>query len=38
VRKLIEFFCQNLRRYVAGQPLLNLVDQRRGYPIPIQHG
>jgi D-3-phosphoglycerate dehydrogenase len=34
VRKLIEFFCENLRRYQAGQPLLNLVDQRRGYPIP----
>jgi D-3-phosphoglycerate dehydrogenase len=33
VRKLIEFFCENLRRYVAGQPLVNLVDQKRGYPI-----
>jgi D-3-phosphoglycerate dehydrogenase len=36
VRKLIEFFCENLRRYIAGQPLLNLVDQRRGYPVPVK--
>src|SRR5262245_13043293 len=36
VRKLIEFFCENLRRYVAGRPLLNLVDQRRGYPVPVK--
>jgi D-3-phosphoglycerate dehydrogenase len=34
VRKLIELFCENLRRYVAGQPLLNLVDQTKGYPVP----
>jgi phosphoglycerate dehydrogenase-like enzyme len=36
VRKLVEFFCENLRRYVAGRPLLNLVDQRRGYPVPAK--
>jgi len=24
-------FCENLRRYLAGQPLLNLVDKKRGY-------
>jgi D-3-phosphoglycerate dehydrogenase len=35
VRKLIEFFCENLRRYQAAQPLLNLVDQRKGYPVPV---
>ena len=35
MRKLIEFFCENLRRYQAGQPLLNLVDQRKGYPVPV---
>jgi D-3-phosphoglycerate dehydrogenase len=35
VRKLIEFFCENLRRYVAGQPLVNLVDQKKGYPVPV---
>lgn len=26
--------CENLRRYFAGQPLLNLVDKRLGYPTP----
>jgi phosphoglycerate dehydrogenase-like enzyme len=24
-------FCENIRRYVAGLPLLNVVDKRRGY-------
>jgi hypothetical protein len=24
-------FAQNLRRYLAGEPLLNLVDKARGY-------
>jgi len=33
-RKMTEFFCDNLRRYLAGEPLLNVVDQKRGYPIP----
>jgi hypothetical protein len=27
----VPFFCENLRRYIAGQPLLNLVDKRKGY-------
>ena len=26
--------CDNLRRYVAGQKLLNLVDKTLGYPTP----
>lgn len=26
--------CENLRRYLRGQPLLNLVDKRLGYPTP----
>jgi phosphoglycerate dehydrogenase-like enzyme len=26
--------CENLRRYLAGQPLLNLVDKRLGFPTP----
>lgn len=31
--------CQNLRRYFAGQPLINLVDKRLGYPTPAaRHG
>ena len=27
-----EFFCENLRRYLAGKPLVNLVDKRLGFP------
>src|SRR3972149_5358216 len=27
----VELFCGNLRRYLAGQPLRNVVDVRRGY-------
>jgi phosphoglycerate dehydrogenase-like enzyme len=26
--------CENLRRYLAGRPLINLVDKRLGYPTP----
>jgi phosphoglycerate dehydrogenase-like enzyme len=26
-----ELFCDNLRRYIAGQPLRNRVDPARGY-------
>ena len=33
-RNMTEFFCDNLRRYLAGQPLMNVVDQKRGYPVP----
>jgi phosphoglycerate dehydrogenase-like enzyme len=29
--RLVDQFCENLRRYVAGQPLLNVCDPRRGY-------
>lgn len=29
-----ELVCENLRRYLAGRPLLNLVDKRLGYPTP----
>jgi phosphoglycerate dehydrogenase-like enzyme len=28
---LADLFCDNLRRYLAGAPLRNLVDKRRGY-------
>ena len=31
---LVKFFCENMRRYKAGEPLQNLVDQQRGYPVP----
>ena len=27
---MTDFFCDNLRRYLAGQPLANLVDKRLG--------
>lgn len=28
------FFCENLRRYLAGRPLCNVVDKRLGFPVP----
>ncbi len=34
VRDTTEFFCQNLKRYLAGKPLRNLVDKRLGFPTP----
>ena len=27
----VELFCENLRRYAAGEPLLNVVDPAAGY-------
>ena len=27
----LEVFCENLRRYLAGQPLMNMIDRARGY-------
>jgi D-3-phosphoglycerate dehydrogenase len=30
---MTNFFCENLRRYLAGQPLLNVVDKRLGFPV-----
>jgi D-3-phosphoglycerate dehydrogenase len=27
------FFCENLRRYLRGEPLLNLVDKKLGFPL-----
>lgn len=29
--RLTNLFCENLRRYLAGGPLLNVVDKQRGY-------
>ena len=29
-----DLVCENLRRYFAGRPLINLVDKRLGYPSP----
>jgi glyoxylate/hydroxypyruvate reductase A len=30
-RQIVELFCDNLRRYLAGRPLRNVYDARRGY-------
>ncbi len=30
---MTDFFCENLRRYFSGQPLLNVVDKQLGFPI-----
>ncbi|MFO0898695.1 MAG: D-2-hydroxyacid dehydrogenase [Pirellulales bacterium] len=32
--QMTDFFCENLRRYQAGEPLRNLVDKRLGFPKP----
>ncbi|HEY4312252.1 MAG TPA: D-2-hydroxyacid dehydrogenase [Pirellulales bacterium] len=32
---MTNFFCGNLARWHAGQPLANLVDKRLGYPMPV---
>ncbi len=29
--RITTLFCENLRRYLAGEPLLNVVDKQRGY-------
>jgi phosphoglycerate dehydrogenase-like enzyme len=29
--RVFPLFCENLRRYLAGEPLLNVVDKARGY-------
>ena len=31
---MTDFFCDNLRRYLGGRPLRNLVDKRLGFPEP----
>ena len=32
------FFCENLRRYLAGKPLSNLIDKTLGFPIRVASG
>jgi len=31
---ITNFFCDNLRRYLSGAPLVNLVDKQLGFPLP----
>lgn len=31
---MTDLFCENLRRYRVGKPLINLVDKRLGFPAP----
>jgi D-3-phosphoglycerate dehydrogenase len=33
--QMTDFFCENLRRYLAGRPLVNLVDKQLGFPRPV---
>jgi D-3-phosphoglycerate dehydrogenase len=35
IDNMTNFFCENLRRYQAGQPLKNLVDKQIGFPIRV---
>ena len=30
---MTNFFCENLRRWLAGEPLLNLIDKHLGFPV-----
>jgi D-3-phosphoglycerate dehydrogenase len=32
IDQMTDFFCANLGRYLAGQPLTNLVDKQLGFP------
>jgi D-3-phosphoglycerate dehydrogenase len=34
IDQMTDFFCENLRRYLSGQPLANLVDKQLGFPVP----
>jgi len=34
IDQMTDFFCENLRRYLTGQPLVNLVDKELGFPVP----
>ncbi|MDP7572159.1 MAG: hypothetical protein QF391_11200 [Myxococcota bacterium] len=30
-RRMTELFCQNLKRFLANQPLLAVIDKEKGY-------
>ncbi len=34
IDRMTDLFCENLRRYLAGEPLINLVDKQLGFPRP----
>lgn len=38
MEQVTDFFCDNLARYLAGQPLRNLVDKRLGFPVRTERG
>lgn len=31
IDRLVKLFCENLRRFLAGRPLLSVIDKRKGY-------
>ena len=33
IDQMTDFFCENLRRHLSGQPLRNLVDKQLGFPV-----
>jgi len=35
IEQMTDFFCENLRRYLAGRPLENLVDKQLGFPVRV---
>jgi len=35
MQRLAEFFSANLTRYRAGEPLRNVIDSAKGYPVPV---
>ena len=34
IDKMTRFFCDNLKRFLGGEPPLNLTDKRLGFPLP----
>jgi phosphoglycerate dehydrogenase-like enzyme len=38
IDNMTDFFCKNLRRYLAGEALVNLVDKRLGFPVRVAKG
>jgi phosphoglycerate dehydrogenase-like enzyme len=35
IDQMTDFFCENLRRYLSGRPLKNLVDKQLGFPVRV---